>query len=180
MANQAQIAAALLVVSALCLISLPSAAAAGGHHHAGEEFYVEGEVYCEVCRVNFINKLSELMSGAKVRLECHGEGANNITYTVEGETDSQGHFRLKVEGDHEEEECAVTLVKSNRADCDEIPDEGWATMPTSRITLTKNNGFHGDTRQANPLGFLKKEPLAACDELIKELRVDQDDDPDHP
>lgn len=27
------------------------------------QFIVEGEVYCEVCRTNFINKLSELMAG---------------------------------------------------------------------------------------------------------------------
>ncbi|KAL0283908.1 UNVERIFIED_CONTAM: Major pollen allergen Lig v 1 [Sesamum radiatum] len=56
------------------------------------EFFIVGEVYCEVCRINFINKLSEPMPGAKVKLECKGEEAGNITYTQEGETNESGRI----------------------------------------------------------------------------------------
>ncbi|KAL2253156.1 olee1-like protein [Sesamum indicum] len=160
-----------LFAGVLCLLCLPGVARA-----TAPEFFVVGEVYCEVCRLNFINKLSEPMPGAKVKLECKGEEAGNITYTQEGETNEGGQYRLKVEGDHEEEECGITLVKSSRADCNEIPDEGWASKPSSLITLTKNNGFHGSSRYANPLGFTKKKANPECAELIKELEIN----PDHP
>ncbi|KAL2238437.1 major pollen allergen Ole e 1-like [Sesamum indicum] len=160
-----------LFAGALCLLCFSSVVRA-----TTPEFFVVGEVYCEVCRINFINKLSEPMPGAKVKLECRGEETGNITYTQEGVTNEAGQYRLKVEGDHEEEECGITLVKSGRADCDEIPNEGWASKPSSLITLTKNNGFHGSSRYANPLGFTKKKANHECAELIKELEID----PDHP
>ncbi|KAI3456157.1 hypothetical protein Pfo_012820 [Paulownia fortunei] len=88
---------------------------------------------------------------------CRGEEAGNITYSLEGETNDNG-VQLAVEGDHGEELCEVTLVKSRRTDCDEIPDEGWAEKPSSKVTLTVNSGFYDETRHANPLGFTKKEP----------------------
>ncbi|KAL0343655.1 UNVERIFIED_CONTAM: Major pollen allergen Ole e 1 [Sesamum angustifolium] len=163
---------ALLFAGALCcFLSLPGIVRA-----TAPEFFIVGEVYCEVCRINFINKLSEPMPGAKVKLECKGEEAGNITYTQEGETNESGQYRLKVEGDHADEECGITLLKSSRADCDEIPDEGWASKPSSLITITKNNGFHGSTRYANPLGFTKKKANPDCAELLKELEIN----PDHP
>ncbi|KAL0300670.1 UNVERIFIED_CONTAM: Major pollen allergen Lig v 1 [Sesamum radiatum] len=130
---------ALLFVGVLCcFLSLPGVARA-----TAPEFFIVGEVYCEVCRINFINKLSEPMPGAKVKLECKGEEAGNITYTQEGETNESGQYRLKVEGDHADEECGITLVKSSRADCDEIPDEGWASKPSSLIKSPRTMGFMG-------------------------------------
>ncbi|PIN13044.1 hypothetical protein CDL12_14327 [Handroanthus impetiginosus] len=157
---------AILFAGALCLLCLPGMA-----NSAATQFIVEGDVYCEVCRTNFINKLSQPMPGAKVKLQCKGEEEGNITYSLEGVTDAKGHYRLTVEGDHGEEACEVTLLKSSRADCEEIPDEGWATKPSSKVTLTKNNGFHGETRQANPLGFTRKKADPQCFELFKELEI---------
>ncbi|XP_075477907.1 LOW QUALITY PROTEIN: olee1-like protein [Primulina tabacum] len=167
MASLTQVA--LLFAGALCLMCLPGIA-----HSTVPQFFVEGKVYCEVCRANFINKLSEPMAGAKVRLECRGEEAGNLTYSVEGETNGMGLYRLPVEGDHDEELCEITLVKSSRPDCDDLPDEGWAQKPASRVTLTTHNGIQGDTRNANPLGFVKKVALPQCSELFKELDIDQD------
>ncbi|KAI3466733.1 hypothetical protein Pfo_023396 [Paulownia fortunei] len=169
MASLTQIA--ILFAGALCLLSLPGIT----HSASAPQFSVEGDVYCEVCRINFINKLSEPMPGAKVRLECRGEEEGNITYSLEGVTDEKGHYRLTAEGDHGAEECEITLVKSSRPDCDEIPDEGWAIKPSSKITLTKNNGFHDHTRQANPLGFTKKKALPQCTQLFKELEINPED-----
>ncbi|KAL1567422.1 olee1-like protein [Salvia divinorum] len=141
----------------------------------GVQFVVEGEVYCEVCRTNFINKLSVPMAGATVRLECRGEEVTNITYKLEGTTDSAGHYELNAVGDHGTEECSVTLVKSSQPDCDIMPNEGWAIEPTAKITLTKNSGFHDNKRHANPLGFTKKERDAGCAELFKELDLNPDE-----
>ncbi|KZV51092.1 Olee1-like protein [Dorcoceras hygrometricum] len=160
---------ALLFAGLLCLMCLSGIA-----HSASPQFFVEGKVYCEVCRANFINKLSEPMAGAKVRLECREEEAGSITYSVEGETNDQGLYRLPVQGDHDEEICEVTLVKSSRPDCDDLPDEGWAQKPVSRVTLTSHNGIQGNTRNANPLGFAKKVALPQCSEVFKELADDQD------
>ncbi|KAL3851384.1 hypothetical protein ACJIZ3_013266 [Penstemon smallii] len=160
---------AILFAGALCLISLPDIA-----HSAAPEFYVQGEVYCEVCRADFINKLSEPMSGAKVLLECKGDEEGNVTYSAEAVTNEKGVYRFAVKGDHEDETCDITLVKSSRPDCDEIPDEGWATKPSSRVSLTANSGMHDDTRKANPLAFAKKVALPECAELLKELEVIDD------
>ena len=162
--------ALLFVGAAVCLLSL-----SGGAHSAAPEFIVVGEVYCEVCRTNFINRLSEPMAGATVRIECRGEDPTNVTYSLEGVTDQNGSYKMIVEGDHGEEECAVTLMKSSREDCSEIPNEGWAIEPTSRITVTKNSGFHDNVRHANPLGFTKKKADPGCAQLFKELELNPND-----
>ncbi|KAL3615127.1 hypothetical protein CASFOL_040788 [Castilleja foliolosa] len=168
MASPKQIA--ILFAGAVCLLSFFGTTAA-----KDPQFYVEGEVYCEVCRTNFINRLSEPMAGATVQLECKGEEKGNVTFTMEGTTDANGKYKLTVDGDHADEDCAVTLVKSSRADCQEIPDEGWATRPSAQVTLTVNSGFHGDTRHANPLGFTKKKAEPACAGLLKELQINPDE-----
>ncbi|KAL7142592.1 hypothetical protein ABFS83_08G133800 [Erythranthe nasuta] len=170
MASATQIA--ILFAGALCLLSLPGGAQSNA---AATKFSVEGDVYCEVCRTNFINKLSQPMAGATVRLQCKGETEGNITYSLEGITDDKGQYHLMVEGDHGEDECEITLVRSSRPDCSVVPDEGWATKPTSRITLTKNSGFHDNTRKANPLGFTKKKADPQCAQLFKELEINPEE-----
>ncbi|EPS70684.1 hypothetical protein M569_04073 [Genlisea aurea] len=167
MANSAQIVA--IFAGALILFALGDTAVA-----TDPEFFVQGQVFCEVCRTNFINRLSEPMEGATVRLECRGDNVGNITFGIEGVTDAGGNYKLKATGDHEDEDCQVTLVKSSRLDCQETPSEGWAMQPSSKITITKNNGFHDDIRHANPLGFTKKERDPACQELFKELQINPD------
>ncbi|KAK6133515.1 hypothetical protein DH2020_009021 [Rehmannia glutinosa] len=160
----------ILFAGALCLLSFSGAA-----HAAAPQFIVEGAVFCEVCRTNFINKLSEPMPGATVRLECRGEEKGNLTYSLEGVTGIGGRYRLTVDGDHGDEQCEVTLVKSSRPDCQEIPNEGWAIKPSSKVIITTNSGFHDDIRHANPLGFTKKQALPKCVEFLKELDINSED-----
>ncbi|KAL2467324.1 Pollen Ole e 1 allergen and extensin family protein [Abeliophyllum distichum] len=163
----------ILFAGALLLLSLPGTVnsyASSRTSPSKESFYVEGQVYCDTCRAQFINKLTVFMPGAGVKLQCRGEEEGNITYTVAGSTNEKGVYRLLVEGDHEDEFCEIKLVSSTIKDCDEIPNEGWAKQ-SSRITLTIHNGIHGDVRIANPLGFFKKEALPECIELFKELDI---------
>ncbi|CAA3019960.1 major pollen allergen Lig v 1-like [Olea europaea var. sylvestris] len=159
----------ILFTVVLFFSSLPSAVNSQASPNK-QSFYVEGQVYCDTCRAQFINKLTEFMPGAEVKLQCRGEEEGNITYTVSGKTNDKGVYRLPVKGDHEDEFCQIKLISSTRKDCDEIPDEGW-TKQASSITLTINNGMHGDVRSANPLGFLKKKALPECIELWKELDI---------
>lgn len=106
-----------------------------------------------------------------MKLQCKGEDTGNITYSLEGVTDANGKYLLTVDGDHGTEDCEITLVKSTRNDCNEIPHEGWAIQPTSRITITQNSGFHDQTRKANPLGFTKKTASPECAKLFQELEI---------
>ncbi|KAI9198052.1 hypothetical protein LWI28_009180 [Acer negundo] len=133
------------------------------------KFYVVGTVYCDTCRTQFITRVSELMAKAKVKLECREQEDGKVTYTVEGETDKLGVYHLLVEGDHEEEVCEVVLVESSDPDCCELDKK------SHQISLTKENGISSENRIANPLGFMRKEPLAECPEVLKELGItDQD------
>ncbi|KAA8519664.1 hypothetical protein F0562_013891 [Nyssa sinensis] len=152
-----------LFASALCLFSLLAFA-----HSKDSHFLVEGEVYCDTCRSQFITRLSETMPGAKVRLECRTREDGEVTYSIEGETDEKGIYHLRVEGEHEEEICEVKLVKSSKPDCEEISTEGWAKT-SSRISLTSNNGIVSDVRHANPLGFMAKKALPECVPVYKEM-----------
>lgn len=57
MARLAQ--AAVLLTGAVCVLALVASA----HEAPPPKFTVQGQVVCEVCRCNFINKLSEPMAG---------------------------------------------------------------------------------------------------------------------
>lgn len=54
---------AILLVGAVCFMASPAIAEKASHL---TKFYVEGEVYCDVCRADFINKLSERMPGTSL------------------------------------------------------------------------------------------------------------------
>ncbi|OMO93010.1 Pollen Ole e 1 allergen/extensin [Corchorus capsularis] len=151
--------------STLCLVSLALAAS-----HSSETFKVVGRVYCDNCRAQFVTKISKYISGAKVRLECRDREGGHLTYKSEGETDSTGTYELKVEGDHEEEVCEVALVKSSDPDCAEIDHENFLGK-SARISLTKDSGISSDIRLANPLGFMVKERLPECTEVLRELGI---------
>ncbi|KAL0328010.1 UNVERIFIED_CONTAM: Pollen-specific protein C13 [Sesamum calycinum] len=48
--------------------------------------------------------------------------------------------------------------------------------PAAEVTLTLNNGFHDEFRNANPLAFTRKEALPECAELFKELEEAKKDE----
>ncbi|BAT87181.1 hypothetical protein LR48_Vigan09g234600 [Vigna angularis] len=161
----------IILASALCLLSFLSSAC------AKERFFVEGTVYCDTCRLQFLTRMSEFMEGATVRVMCSQvDNAKNVTFDKEATTNALGTYRTEVDGDHEEDTCEVTLLKSPRSDCNEIDKEAHL-LQAARISITKNNGIVSNVRQANPLGFLKKDRLPGCAELIKELEINDDGTP---
>ncbi|WVY93537.1 hypothetical protein V8G54_032625 [Vigna mungo] len=161
----------IIFASVLCLLSFLSSVC------AKERYMVEGTVYCDTCRLQFLTKLSEFMEGATVRVMCSQvDNANNVTFNKETTTNSLGAYRMEVDGDHEDDTCEVTLVKSPRSDCNEIDREAHL-LQAARISITKNNGIVSNIRQANPLGFLKKDRLPGCAELMKELGINEDGTP---
>ncbi|XP_022720406.1 olee1-like protein [Durio zibethinus] len=158
--------AVFFLASALCFLYLLGIA----HAEAPEHFFVEGKVYCDNCRVQFVTRISKYMAGAKVRLECKDREGGQLTYAVDGETDASGSYHLKVEGDHEEEVCEVALVESSDPECAEINKENYLRKG-ARIVLTKDTGISSDRRSANPLGFMVKDRLPECTEVLREIGI---------
>ncbi|TYK10008.1 olee1-like protein [Cucumis melo var. makuwa] len=151
----------IILISALCFVSLFYLAS------SKDQFFVEGKVYCDTCRVQFFTKVS-----ATVKLECKEIEGGSVTLNKEAVTDKSGKYSIEADGDHEEEVCEVSLVKSVDPDCDEISKEGYGH--TSRVTITNNSGITNPVRLANPLAFLKKEKLPECKEVLRELGFDEE------
>ncbi|KAL5718856.1 hypothetical protein ACHQM5_011717 [Ranunculus cassubicifolius] len=128
---------------------------------------VEGSVYCDTCRILFPTDLSTPLAGATVTLSCRDRLGGDVTFTQEADTDENGHYKITVEGDHEEEICEVKLVKSSDNSCNEINTE----INTARVLITSNNGIIETSRYVNPLGFLRNEPLTDCPELLKSMML---------
>ncbi|KAF5729169.1 Olee1-like protein [Tripterygium wilfordii] len=156
--------AIIFLASAICLLSL------FGITNAEPTFDVEGTVYCDTCRTQFLTRVSKFMKGAKVRLECRVREGGELTYSVEGETDADGTYRLAVTGDHEEEVCEVVLVKSSMPECTEESSAEFLRK-SARISLTTNNGILSNVRTANALGFMIKDPIPECTEVLRELGI---------
>ncbi|KAK1378615.1 Pollen Ole e 1 allergen/extensin [Heracleum sosnowskyi] len=135
------------------------------------EFKVQGQVYCDVCRAQFITKLSTFMKGATVRLECRDrENDTQTSFSGEGTTDDTGTYHITVTGDHEDDICAIKLVKSPDSECSDISAEKFS-RDIARVSLTKNSGIATNIRNANPIGFMKKNPHEECKSLLEELGV---------
>ncbi|KAK8579274.1 hypothetical protein V6N13_142488 [Hibiscus sabdariffa] len=150
-----------LVSLAVCISSAHAAVAPGP-----TKFKVEGRVYCDTCRVEFETKLSQPISGAVVNLECRNRTDGAVTYkSPEVTTSKEGGYSIDVEGDYEDSDCDVTLVKSPRADCSD-PTEDWRK---ARVVLTALDGISGNVRYANNLGFKKKEALPECKKVLTEM-----------
>lgn len=105
-----------------------------------------------------------------MRLECRDSEGGKLTYSVDGLTDASGSYSIKVDGDHEEEVCEVALVESSDHECAEIDKENFLKK-TARVGLTKDNGISSDKRMANPLGFMVKDRLPECTEVLRELGI---------
>ncbi|KAG4204337.1 hypothetical protein ERO13_A04G041800v2 [Gossypium hirsutum] len=152
-----------LVSLAICLSTLLGFAAAANPE---EKFIVEGRVYCDTCRVEFETKISQPIKGASVKLECRNITNEKIaSHSQDVVTDEAGGYKIEVKGDHEDEICEVSLVKSPRADCNE-PTEVWRK---ARVVLTKADGVSGTYRFANNLGYMKKEALPECKKVLTEM-----------
>ncbi|KAL5201852.1 hypothetical protein ABZP36_036206 [Zizania latifolia] len=154
---------AMVLVSGLAM-ALPQLVATG----PVPDFFVEGDVYCDTCRAGFVTNVSTPIQGARVRLECrHFMSASGaVERSAEGTTDAAGHYRIELKDNRGAEEvCAVVLVSSPASGCKEAE----AGRDRSPVTLVqeKDAGLVTMVRQANPLGFLKDQPLPICGDLLK-------------
>ncbi|XP_057795962.1 anther-specific protein LAT52-like [Salvia miltiorrhiza] len=149
------------LILAICFLSL-------AHAHAHDVFNVEGDVYCDPCRVQFVTELSKKLPGATVRVECTDLVTKAVTYSAEGITGPDGHYSLEVTGDHENDNCEVSVVKSPSGDCSEPMGE----LEKSRIECTTNSGIHAAVRYANPIGFMTKAADPHCAPVLFNMGVD--------
>ncbi|CAN8267368.1 unnamed protein product [Cochlearia groenlandica] len=157
------------VVAAVCFSSLAGFAAADADDL--DRFQIQGSVYCDTCRVQFITRLSKFLEGAKVRLECTSRTNGTVTLTKEAVTDKTGSYIMDVTGDHEEEVCELMLVQSPDSGCSDVSKEAYLRN-AAKISLTANDGIVShETRIVNPLGFMVKTPLADCPAAFKELGI---------
>lgn len=101
-------------------------------------------------------------------MECRDREGGSVTYSSQAETDEKGTYRIPVDGEHEEEICEVVLAKSSDPECSEVSKDPFQKKG-ARVSLTKNNGIVSPVRLANPLGFMKKKPIAECGEVLREL-----------
>lgn len=161
----------LFLASALCCLSL--AVAQQKQDPANNHFFVEGKIYCDTCRTQFVTRVSQYIQGAKVKLECKDREGGVVKFSVDGVTDKVGTYVLQVDGDHEEEVCDIVLIESGDPECSEINKDEFLTK-SARISLTTNNGITSPVRVANPLGFMRKNPLPECPEVLKELGMTPD------
>lgn len=110
------------------------------------------------------------LAGAVVRIECRSRANSELTYQKEGVTDSSGSYNILVESDRGNDYCDAVLVKSSDPECSE-PNQG---RDRARVILTRNNGMSSNTRFANPMGFLKRTPLASCSKILKKYEEAED------
>ncbi|KAF3514438.1 hypothetical protein F2Q69_00008280, partial [Brassica cretica] len=159
----------VFLASALCFTTLLHFAAADADDL--DRFHIKGSVYCDTCRVQFMTRLSKVLEGAKVKLECKGRENQTVTLTKEAVTDKEGKYEMVVMGDHEEEVCEIILVESPDAECSEVNNQEFLRN-AARISLTANDGIvSNEVRTINPLGFMRKTPLADCPQVFKELGI---------
>ncbi|CAN8290913.1 unnamed protein product [Cochlearia groenlandica] len=159
----------VFLASALCFTTLLHFAVADADDF--DRFHIKGSVYCDTCRVQFITRLSKYLEGAKVKLECKGRENQTVTLAKEAVTDKAGNYEMEVMGDHEEEVCEIILVHSPDSECGEVNNQEFLRN-AARISLTANDGIvSNETRTINPLGFMRKVPLADCPQAFKELGI---------
>ncbi|KAL0328423.1 UNVERIFIED_CONTAM: Anther-specific protein LAT52 [Sesamum calycinum] len=161
-------AKAVALVSALCVLAV---AATVVHAHK-EKFHVEGDVYCDPCRVQFETELSYNLA-VDERWWRRGDGAIG----VQGHRDEDGHIldgrsdrerralQPDVKGDHEKDICEVMPVTSPKAECSEPMGE----YERAKIECTENSGLHNPIRYANPIGFMTREVAPECAPILANL-----------
>ncbi|XP_075501575.1 olee1-like protein [Primulina tabacum] len=137
---------------------------------AQDPLLLKGSVYCDSCRCGFETDASKYLAGAVVRIECRSRANSELTYQKEGVTDSSGNYNMLVESDRGDDYCDAVLVKSSDPECSE-PNKG---RDRARVILTRNNGMSSNTRFANPMGFLKRTPLASCSKILKKYEEAED------
>ncbi|TYI32361.1 hypothetical protein ES332_A04G055000v1 [Gossypium tomentosum] len=143
------------IIALLCFIICVSSLLNYAYGAAEEnmQYMVVGHVYCDTCR-------------AVVKLECRNRMNEVITFqSPEIVANNHGDYHIIVEGDYEESDCDVALVRSPRVDCSD-PTEAWRK---TRVVLTTLDGLSGKLRFANNLGFKKDVALPQCTRILQEM-----------
>ncbi|KAK3198670.1 hypothetical protein Dsin_022085 [Dipteronia sinensis] len=153
----------LVAAAALCMAALFNVAEA--RKETDNSLYVEGKVYCDTCRVQFETPLSQYIAGATVTLLCRNRMTEEVSVEIEGVTDKSGKYTIKVDGDHADSICEVHLTNSPREDCKEVTAE----LNAARILLTSDVGVVDPVRYANALGFMRKDALKNCGQVLKDM-----------
>ncbi|KAL3818905.1 hypothetical protein ACJIZ3_004810 [Penstemon smallii] len=156
----------LLVLFAMCVLPAIATAHIAGNGHM---FVVRGSVYCDTCRCGYENEATTYLPGATVKIECRDK-TGQLTYTEEGVTGSNGHYKILVDNDRRDDFCDMVLVKSSDPECS-TPNLG---RERARVILTRNNGMISRFRFANAMGFLKTTPLANCPQILQKYQVSED------
>ncbi|KAL7599114.1 anther-specific protein LAT52 [Lactuca sativa] len=174
MANYAAVLA--LSLFTIILMSIAGPVASRGNNasssgsagsSSGEAFVVQGKVYCDPCRIQFPTKISYPIPNAKVVLVCRAREQSGESYNVEGTSDANGMYSITATGDHEEEICDVHVTESPDSKCPEVMDD----ERSARVSLTDKNGVRGNSRAANPIGFMVKEVDPRCKEILAEIGI---------
>lgn len=105
-----------------------------------------------------------------MRIECKDKNAMGVKYSVEGVTDSTGTYKISVSYDRGDDICDAVLVSSPDPFCS-APNRG---RDRARVILTRSNGLTSNLRYANNMGFLRKQPLGGCTQLLK-MYLDTDE-----
>ncbi|KAL6196610.1 hypothetical protein ACLB2K_032224 [Fragaria x ananassa] len=156
-----------VVLTVFCLCSLVNA---DGQNIS--KIFVEGKVYCDPCSVQFQTRISEPIDGATVELQCRSRVNSTVFNKLQGKTNKDGLYTLPVDEDYANEICEVKTVSSPRADCNDRFDD----FEKARVLITYNNGVASTARYANPLGFMKKEAVPECEQVLKELFPEEQTD----
>ncbi|CAN6166155.1 unnamed protein product [Urochloa humidicola] len=130
-----------------------------------DDFFVEGSVYCDTCRAGFETNVTVPIAGARVRLECrhYMSASGAVERSAEGTTDAAGKYRVElVDNRGAEEVCAVALVSSPMPGCAEKE----AGRDRAQVELLRDAGLATTVRRANPLGFLRDQPLPNCGQIL--------------
>lgn len=180
MANYAAVLALLFIISSIVgpvtcrgdsttsySAMSPSAPAPAPPTPDGESFMVQGKVYCDPCRIQFPTKISYPVPNTKVILRCRERESGVETAKMEGTSDANGMYSLTATGDHEEEICEVRVTESPDGKCPEVMDD----ESSARVSLTDKNGVRGNTRMANPIGFMVKDIDPRCKEILAEIGI---------
>ena len=134
-------------------------------------FLVEGRVFCDTCKAGFETPKSTYIAGAKVRIECRDRKSNELIYSREGYSNSNGTYSIYVNEDHEDELCDTVLVSSPDKKC-KTPCGG---RDRARIVLTNYNGMVSNKRFANNMGFENDEAEDGCAELLRQYALYDDE-----
>ncbi|XP_066397163.1 major pollen allergen Lol p 11-like [Miscanthus floridulus] len=158
------------VLFAAVVVTAAAAASGGGLVVAAvrdDDFFVDGSVYCDTCRAGFETNATTPIAGAKVRLECrhYMSASGAVERSAEGTTDAAGRYRIElVDNRGAEEVCSVVLVSSPVPGCAE--KEVGRDRAQVELLTDAGAGLATTVRRANPLGFLKNQPLPNCGQIL--------------